>query len=82
MKKTCLIIFISSLLQACVAEKRLRFETPTQSAGDSMARNSALQMVDPWPDGVDDARLKVPNVRFDKNTTETPTSVTPAPATK
>lgn len=48
-------------LQGCAREDTLRTEGLTLGAGDAIARNSALQIIDPWPNGVEDTDLEVPN---------------------
>lgn len=55
---------IASLcLAGCATEDVLRYDGVTTSAGDSIAANTAMQMVDPWPYGVEDTRLRTPAVR-------------------
>jgi hypothetical protein len=49
------------MLQACARDDTLRTEGLTLGAGDAIARNSALQIIDPWPTGVEDTDLSVPN---------------------
>ena len=50
-------------LGGCMSEDLLRYDGVTTSAGDAIAANSAMQMVDPWPRGVEDVRLATPAER-------------------
>lgn len=43
------ILLISLGLTACATEKGPRRETLTLAAGDAIAANTVMQMVDPWP---------------------------------
>jgi hypothetical protein len=81
MKNGNLIIALTAavLLQSCAREDVLRTEGLTLGAGDAMARNTALQVVDPWPNGVEDTDLLIPNSR-PKNKIDGETKpVAPAP---
>jgi hypothetical protein len=62
-KKIIFALLACALLQACAREDTLRTEGLTLGAGDAMARNTALQVIDPWPAGVEDTDLVVPNTR-------------------
>lgn len=44
----------------CMSDAALRLDGVTSGAGDAIAANSAMQMVDPWPAGVQDTDLRVP----------------------
>jgi hypothetical protein len=55
------------LLTGCASDDYLRTEGLTMTAGDAVARNSALQIIDPWPAGVEDTALDVPADRADPN---------------
>jgi hypothetical protein len=46
----------------------------TSSLGNAIAANTVMQMVDPWPEGVDDTNLKTPAEHPQKKTDETPTN--------
>ena len=48
-------------LQSCAREDTLRTEGLTLGAGNALATNSALQVIDPWPNGVEDTDLSIPN---------------------
>ncbi len=43
----------------------VRVEGVWPGAGDAVARNTVLQIVDPWPEGVEDTNLNVPADRPD-----------------
>ena len=47
-------------LASCMSEDVLHYDGVTTAAGDAIAANSVLQMVDPWPAGVEDTRLRTP----------------------
>lgn len=46
-------------LSGCITEDK-NSEGISYSAGDAIAHNSALQIVDPWPENVQDTHLVVP----------------------
>jgi hypothetical protein len=48
-------------LSGCAKDDTLRTEGLTLGAGDAIATNSALQIIDPWPEGVEDTDLLVPS---------------------
>ncbi len=52
-----------ALLPACSTSDYMRVDGVTRGAGDAIASNTAMQMVDPWQRGVEDADLKVPSDR-------------------
>jgi hypothetical protein len=58
-------ISIAALLAGCASDDYQRTEGLTMTAGDAVARNSALQVIDPWPEGVEDTSLEVPADRSD-----------------
>jgi len=48
-------------LAACTtADKGLTTNGVTPGAGNAQTANTVMQMVDPWPEGIDDTELKVP----------------------
>jgi hypothetical protein len=49
----------SVLLWGCQAQT-VRHEGVTPGAGDAMAANTVMQMVDPWPAGVENTALATP----------------------
>ncbi len=77
------ILFISilaagALLSSCAKEDALRTEGLTLGAGDAVARNTALQVIDPWPAGVEDTELIIPNDRGGSEDGSTPATAAPA----
>jgi hypothetical protein len=56
-------------LSGCAKDDNLRTEGLTLGAGDSIAVNSSLQIIDPWPAGVEDTELLVPSDRGSKSAT-------------
>jgi hypothetical protein len=64
--KIILLLLTAVAMQACAREDALRTEGLSLGAGDSIARNSALQIIDPWPDGVEDTNLSVPSARLNE----------------
>ena len=57
------VLAAATLLASCAKDDALRTEGLTLGAGDAIARNTALQVIDPWPEGVEDTDLLVPNDR-------------------
>jgi hypothetical protein len=53
------------LLTGCASDDYARTEGLTMTAGDAVAKNSALQIIDPWPAGVEDTSLDTPADRTD-----------------
>ena len=54
-------LFLASiLLSGCQSYEFVRSETIALSAGDAIAANSAMQMVDPWPPRVKQTSLATP----------------------
>jgi hypothetical protein len=65
---------LASLLAGCAQDDFTRTEGLTLGIGDAVATNSALQIIDPWPAGVEDTALNPPADRGD------PAAVKDAPA--
>jgi hypothetical protein len=65
--KVLFVLILGLVLQSCAREDTLRTEGLTLGAGDAMARNTALQVIDPWPNGVEDTDLLIPNTRTNDN---------------
>jgi hypothetical protein len=66
MRHTLITAAILSLpLTGCAQDDYLRTEGLTMTAGDAVAKNSMLQIIDPWPEGVEDTGLDVPADRRD-----------------
>jgi hypothetical protein len=58
-------MLLSLPLAGCAQDDYLRTEGLTMTAGDAVAKNAALQIIDPWPEGVEDTALEVPADRTD-----------------
>lgn len=64
MKRFSLVVLLACLpLSGCMTEDVLNYDGVTTMAGDAIAANTVLQMVDPWPEGVEETRLRVPAQR-------------------
>lgn len=66
MKRPLPVILAASslaLLSGCTSDSQYRFDGVSGFAGDAIAANMAMQMVDPWMYGVQDTKLKVPAER-------------------
>jgi hypothetical protein len=50
-------------LSGCMNDVHSRRDGLTEGAGDAIAANTVLQMVDPWPAGVQNTNLRVPSRR-------------------
>ncbi len=69
---------LAGLLTGCAQDDFMRTEGLTLAAGDAVATNSALQIIDPWPAGVEDTALNPPADRTKPGDTKVAPS---APAT-
>ncbi len=84
-KKTILSTIKLPLLTAilvlcgCAKQDFYRTDGLTLGAGDAIARNTALQVIDPWPKGVEDTKLLVP---AELGRPADPAASTSAPAVK
>jgi hypothetical protein len=56
---------LAGLLSGCAQDDFMRTEGLTLGIGDAVATNSALQIIDPWPAGVEDTTLNPPADRGD-----------------
>lgn len=63
MRKSLTLIPVLALLSACTTDTVLRTEGVTSFAGNAIAANTAMQIVDPWQYGVQDTKLKTPAER-------------------
>lgn len=64
MQKAAAAILALALLPACTkTDTVLRYEGVTSFAGNAIAANTAMQMVDPWLYGVQHTNLKTPAER-------------------
>lgn len=61
---------LSLAMAGCVSDEFARNEGVTGTAGNAIAADTALQMVDPWPRGVENTNLRVPadRARFQNKT--------------
>lgn len=59
MLSVALLVAVSSAA-GCMSEEAMRYQGVTTGAGDAIAANTVLQMVDPWQRGVEDTDLAVP----------------------
>lgn len=55
--------FSLAALSGCTHENFQRNEGVSAHAGNAIAANTTMQMVDPWPEGVEDTDLKTPAER-------------------
>ncbi|MBX3577850.1 MAG: hypothetical protein KF723_11615 [Rhizobiaceae bacterium] len=60
MKRAIAILALAAAVSGCARDDYQRIDGMTSGAGDAIAANTVMQMVDPWQEGVDDTRLKVP----------------------
>lgn len=71
-------LFLSmTMLGGCTHENFQRNEGVSAHAGNAIAANTAMQIVDPWPEGVEDTDLKTPAERTspDKAAADTPQQI-------
>ncbi len=61
--KIAVLVGLAGLGSGCMSDEYRRADGLTDGAGNAMASNSVMQMVDPWQDGVEDTRLLVPAAR-------------------
>lgn len=61
--KFAVLIGLVGFGAGCMSDEYRRADGLTDGAGNAMASNSVMQMVDPWQDGVEDTRLLVPAAR-------------------
>ena len=66
--KLAIMIGLAGLGSGCMSDEYRRADGLTDGAGDAVASNSVMQMVDPWQDGVQDTRLRVPVARATAST--------------
>lgn len=67
------------VLVGCAKQDFYRTDGLTLGAGDAMARNTALQVIDPWPAGVEDTRLLLPADQGRPAEPDAPATATPKP---
>lgn len=61
--KFAVLIALGGFGSGCLNEAHRRADGLTDGAGNALASNSVMQMVDPWQHGVQDTRLLVPATR-------------------
>ena len=61
MMRSLTFVCMTALLAGCIGGER--YEGVTLGAGNAIAANTAMQMVDPWQRGVEDTDLVVPAER-------------------
>jgi len=61
--KLAVLIALAGVCSGCMTEEHRRADGITDNAGEAIAANTVMQMVDPWQEGVQDTRLRVPAVR-------------------
>lgn len=61
--KFAVLIALTGFGSGCISDANRRADGLTDGAGNSMASNSVMQMVDPWQNGVQDTDLLVPASR-------------------
>jgi hypothetical protein len=57
---TAAVLVIASLAGCATTDHSLRYQSITRGAGNAIAANTVMQMVDPWPAGVEDTHFPVP----------------------
>ena len=58
-RKLLLLAVLPMIVSGCMADTQ-RVTGVTSGAGNAIAANTAMQMVDPWQPGVDDTDLMTP----------------------
>jgi hypothetical protein len=58
--KSSIALVVLLLAAGCTTDDTIRTNGVTFGAGDAIAANTVMQMVDPWPHGVQDTDLVVP----------------------
>jgi hypothetical protein len=71
------VLAAGAFLSSCAKDDYARTEGISLGVGDAVAVNTALQVIDPWPEGVEDTDLTVPSDRGGEGGA---TPGTPAPA--
>ena len=59
------LILPVALAAGCTSDDYMRTEGLTSGAGNAMAANTVMQMVDPWQNGVQNTNLVVPAARVE-----------------
>lgn len=74
MNRLLLAAGLAFALAGCQSTEDRRVEGLTLDAGDAIATNTALQVIDPWPAGVQNTDLVVPAERATVSTGATATT--------
>lgn len=61
--KFAVFMALAGFGSGCMSDANRRADGLTDGAGNAMAANSVMQMVDPWQEGVEDTRLLTPASR-------------------
>lgn len=61
--KPFILLAAAATLSACTSDDYIRTNGVTVGSGNAIAANTVMQMVDPWPTGVQDTDLEVPAER-------------------
>lgn len=61
--KFAVLIGLAGLTSGCMSDAYRRADGLTNGAGNTIAANTVMQMVDPWQNGVQNTKLRVPAVR-------------------
>ena len=64
--KFAILAGLAAIGSGCMSDEYRRADGLTDGAGDAIAANTVMQMVDPWQDGVQDTNLLVPAARGSK----------------
>jgi hypothetical protein len=59
----CIALLAVGFTGGCTSDDYVRTEGVTPGAGNAQASNTVMQMVDPWKNGVQNTRLRVPAQR-------------------
>lgn len=51
---------LAALVAGCTTGQSPRYEGVSRGAGNAIAANTVMQMVDPWPAGVEQTDLEIP----------------------
>ncbi len=61
--KAAVLLGVAGLGSACMSDEYRRADGLTNNAGNAVAANTVMQMVDPWQNGVQNTKLLVPAER-------------------
>jgi hypothetical protein len=66
MPKVLVPLLFCLAVAGCMSEDVLYYDGVTTAAGDAIAANTAMQLVDPWQAGVEETLFDTPVVRPNK----------------